>query len=337
MPALRAVAADLLSELADPKAVSPLVAIAQDPRHAARTLAIEALGATLRGKEHRKAVSVFLKYASGPELVPALAAIEALSGVRDSRAAEALGILLRGNDPERQRAAAQALGDLGHAPARKALRAALQTQSQRIGAAAAWSLGELGDDGASSELFEASQAKGSARAINASAALARVAPPAMAADLATLTLHANSLVRINAIAGLARIGDTAKVSTIEALLANDSSWLVRIAAARALGMLGKSQDALKKAKREDFRGEVRDAASAALEAKFAPSTTTRWAVFRIVDPLRDDRPVSQEARFFVGADGIARVGFSDIRGRIYSQKFPEGPFVQGPLSSLGSY
>ncbi len=337
IPTLRAVAADLLSELADPKAKAPLLAVAKTPGHPGRTLAIEALGSTLRGKQDRKVVGVFLKFATGPELAPALAAIEALSGIEDSRTAPVLQTLLTGTDPERQRAAAAALGDLRHTESSKVLRNTLRKQSQRIASAAAWSLGEIGDAAAGPALLEASERKGSARAVNASAALARVAPPSMSADLATLVLHANPLVRVNAVAGIARLGDTTHISLLEELLDRDSSWLVRIAAVRALSVLGGSREMLEKAQTEDFRREVRDAATAALKTPFAPETKTRWAVFRVVDPLRDDTPVAQEARFFVGSDGIARVGVSDIRGRIYTQNFPEGPFVQGPLSSLGGY
>lgn len=334
---LRAVAADVLSELADPKAVAPLLAIAKDKSHVARTFAIEALGSSLRGKEHKKAVGVFLKLANGPELRPALAAIEALSGVRDPRTAPALQRHLVGTDPERKRAAAQVLGELKVAASAEALRVALREDGQRIGAAAAWSLGDLGTLSIAPDLLEASERKGSARAVNASAALARIATPAMGKHLVTLLLHANPLVRVNAIAGLARLGDATQTPALESILASDSSWLVRVASVRALSMLGSSNKALEKASKEDFRNEVREAATAVLKAPFAPAAESRWAVFRIVDPLRDDRPVSQEARFFVGADGIARVGFSDLRGRIYSQKFPEGPYVQGPLSSLGGF
>ena len=335
--AIRAVAADVLSELADPAAVSPLLAIADKPYHDARVLAVEALGATLRGTKHARAGGIFLKFARGPGEALSLAAIEALSGMRDDRSGPVLMQLAAGTDPERKRAAILALGSLAYQPAATLLTSTLRDQTPQMGAAAALALSQLGTTDAVSTLLRACLQSDPARAINASAALAVLGGAANTKGIAPLLRHGNALVRVNALAALARIGDTKHRKSIEAIAAHDSSWLVRIAAIRALSQLGTGSEAIEKASKDDYRREVRDAATAVLTKPFAPATDVRWSVFRIVDPLRDDQPVAHEGRFFVGSDGIARVGHSDSRGRIYYQKFPEGDFWQGPLSSLAGF
>ncbi|MCP4446821.1 MAG: HEAT repeat domain-containing protein [Myxococcales bacterium] len=336
-PALAAVAADVLSELADPTAVTRLLAIAHTVEHPSRIFAIEALGSTVRGKSDAKVADLFLSLARGHDQAGALAGIEALSCMRDERSGTALLRLLSTENPERQRAAAMALGALGHAPAFAPLLASLRTQPARVGSSVALALGELGNEKAIPQLISTSQRRGTARAVNASAALARLATPNHTQEIAPLLLHANALVRINALAALGRNKDAHLASKIERMLSNDPSWLVRIASARTLSMLGSSTEALRRASEQDDRREVRKAAKELLETAYVPVDTNRWSVFRIVDPLRNDRPIAHEARFFIGADGIATVGISDIRGRIYSQTFPEGPYVQGPLSNLSGF
>ncbi len=334
--ALAAVGADVLYVLENPKTIAPLLAIARESDHASCALAIEALGATLRHKEHRGAVSLFLRRSQGHHQAQALASIEALSGMKDDRIAAHLMQIAQNGDPERRHAATEALGSLSHQPSAKMLRTFLRSQTQRIGAAAAWSLGQLGDAESDKSLLYAIRQKGAARTVNASAAMVLLAAPKHEKEIALLLLHANALVRVNALTTLGRLGAVEQTRKVEAML-GDSSWLVRIAALRSLSMLGRGKSAIAKAATSDAQREVREVAKALLKTRFVPAKRSEWKVFRIVDPLRDDRPVAQEAHFFVGSDGIATVTYSDMRGRMVHTTFPDGPFWHGTLSTLAGF
>ncbi len=335
-PALRAIGADVLFALAAPATTTPLLALARNPQHVACSLAIEALGAVLRDKKHRGAVRVLLRRSQSHRQAQALAAIEALASIDDDRIGPHLMEIVNTANPQRRQAAIAALGVRGHLQSATLLRSLLTSATQKTGAAAAWSLGLLGDTDSVSLLLRAVRREGAARAVNASAALVLVATEKHKEQIAVLLLHANALVRVNALATLGRLGGRQQALKVEAMLA-DSSWLVRIAALRTLSQLGTGSEAIKKAAIDDVRSEVCGVASTLGTAKHAPPKRSEWSVFRIIDPLRDDRPVSQRARFFIGSDGIAIVSYSDVRGRMLLAPFPEGPYWQGALSTLAGY
>ncbi len=334
---LRAVAADVLSELRDRDATGRLMKLAQNPHLPFRHLAIEALGSTLRDSNHAGAVQLLQRVAMGGNLRDGLAAIEALSGMRGQGPIEVMLKLATSAEPERRRAALIGLGATRAASALPLLLELLGSGTDMDAAAAAWSLAEIGDPSASTALLKAARRKGQAAPVNASAALAALAQAKEGAELKKLLHHRLALVRINAMMAIARLRVAGGDEAITKVMDSDQSYLVRIAALRALSLLGSGAEAVDKLSQQDPHDQVRSAALAIKSTGFHPGARDNWSVFRVVDPQADDKAVSQEARFFVGGDGLATVSFSDARGRIVYQHFPSGSFVEGALSDLARY
>jgi len=336
-PGIRAVAADVLYELADPTATDALLNIATNVHHIARVDAVTALGATLRGRTDKRVATRLLSIAAGTDDALAIASIEALADMSDPRTGPFLLEVISTRNSTRKLAAASALGSLHYKPAATALTALLLGETEKLAAAAAWSLGQLGDPASRPDLVRATHSSSQILVVNASASLALLATKKEAKALRPLLLQNNALARVNALAGLGRVGDRWAQASAEEMLKSDPSWLVRIAALRYLSMLRIGKEAIAMAIEKDDRREVRDAAKDLQRSPFLPKPRAHWAVFRIVDPLHDDRPVAGESRFVVAADGIATVTFSDIRGRIYLQSFPEGAYWQAPIGNLAGF
>lgn len=335
--ALRPIAADVMSELANPKTVATLLRLAGNSKVSYQSLAIEVLGASLRDSSNTAAEELLREIAVGHRLLPALAAMEALAAINRKSNSALLLKLAKSGHLGRQRAALTALGALREKAAIPFLREALHSGSDSIAAAAAWSLAEIGGTKSLPHLVRGSKSRGLATAVNASAALARLATNKQKEAVVALLHHRTSLVRVNAIMGIARLGDTSQGAKLEKLMVTDSSWLVRVAAIRALSMLGLAGEKIESASKLDHRIEVQRAAIDASTAAFSPAPRDNWTVFRIVDAKADDRAVPQEARFFVGSDGIATVAHSDQRGRIVYEHFPAGRYIAGALGDLQRY
>jgi HEAT repeat protein len=334
---LRPIAADVLSELGDSKAVARLLPLAKNNNLPYQSLAIEALGATLRDSSHAGAASLLRKIAMGSRLQPALAAVEALAGMGRSENAAVLIKLAKGGHLQRKRAALSGLGALRAKSSIGLLRESLRTGSDSLAAAAAWSLAEIGDSASLPHLVQGCKSQGSATVVNSSAALARMASKKQSKLLVSLLHHRNPLVRINAIMALARLKEHSQAKRMIAIMTSDRSWLARVAAIRSLSMLGLAQKEIASVSQKDHRLEVRQAAAEAGKAPFAPAARENWTVFRVVDAKADDKAVAQEARFFVGSDGIATAAHTDQRGRIVYEHFPAGSYVSGALSDLRSF
>ncbi len=333
---LRALAADLLAEIADPQSLQPLIKLISESSDTAKsTLAIQVVGATLRDKKNQAIEELFLGLAVAPSLPRSLAAIEALVSM-DADASSVLRQIAISAEPERRRAAIIALGATGDGQSRKLLRAALSAPGQKLAAAAAWSLAEIADNDAKAALFRALRSTKPALAINASAALATLANASDKEKLSLLLHNKISLVRVNAVIGLSGLKDV-DTTRIQKLAEHDRSWLVRVAALRSLSRLGGAGNTLKAASENDRSANVRSVAKALLAEPFSPAPRSGWRVFRVIDPDQDDAPVRRTARFFVGNDGVATVSFSDHRGRIVYEHFPHGEFVEGALDNLARY
>src|SRR4029453_18777525 len=97
--------------------------------------------------------------------------------------------------------------------------------------------------------------------------------------------------RANAVfaAGRLRLADAR--ARLIALVVGDPSWLVRVAAARALSRPGGGAAALQQAAQRDAREEVREAARAGLAAPFRAPARADWRAVYFVDPTRRDEPV----------------------------------------------
>jgi HEAT repeat protein len=336
-PPLRPIAADVISEISAPESIKTLLPLATDARLPHQSLAIEALGAALRGSNNEDAAAKLQVIATARRPKPALAAIEALASMPLDSNKNLLLKLAAGAQPSRKRAAIMALGAQRETRALPLLRRALQSRNDALAAAAAWSIAEIGDTGSMPHLTRACGSAGMATAVNASAAVSLLATSKDSKLLKSLLLHRTSLVRVNAIMGLARLGDASRSAKLISLMKTDRSWLVRRAAIWALSILGLAKDEVAMMAKTEHRPLVRQAAIDAASGAFVPAKRDNWTVFRIVDARADDKAVAEEGRFFVGADGIATAARSHSRGRIVYQHCPAGPYVAGALSELTSY
>src|SRR5690606_37457096 len=120
---------------------------------------------------------------------------------------------------------------------------------------------------------------------------------------------------------------------LTAALRKDASWLVRVAAARALSRATDVRAALEEASTRDRDARVREAATAALAQPFAPPARTDWRSFHVVDPARDDAPVRQEPYFVAASDGLVTAFYTDLRGMATEETFPPGDAILEPRSS----
>lgn len=343
---LHAAAANALIYIGDAARVAPLLAMARDAQAPGQAQAMRSLGGILRGRRAEAVREVAVPLLQSDELAVSLAASEALGAMRDAEAAPALRRLL-GADLHRRRAAIAALGNLGDRAAVPALIEAMGAGDDRLSGDAAWALAKLADPRALDALTRATRRRGWASTINAAAALARQAPPEHAEHLLLLLHHRERLVRLNAAWGLGRMRARAALGPLRTCVLEDASPLVRTACARALGQVqpaskGASRDeavtqALGSARDQDPDPRVRAAAQAALAGAFEPPARSEWRSFLIVDPDRDDLPVSQAAYFLLAPDGLVTAHYSDARGYISEEQFPAGDYILAPRSQTARY
>jgi HEAT repeat protein len=370
--ALHASAATALSYIANLDTVDDLLELARDDRSASRHHVVRALGSVLRGQAGSKAADrarkLFVDLADAGTATVGIAAIAGLAAIGDLAATPALLEILDGAGPDRQRAAAWALGELHDTSAVPALVDALDDKDDRVTADVAWALGEIasgskeGRDAVVAQalpaLGKAAKKGGWATAIDATAALTRIGDPSALDDIARGIHHKSKLVRIVAVRGLGVLGAggtaiaPADVTAMLDLLGKDTSPKVRIAVAQALAMLAVKQDAataktiadaLAAAATDERDEDVRAAATAAAaiatkQAKPAPAIERgEWRVFYVVDPSSDDKPVREEPYFVIGDDGLVWATYTDARGEIVSEHFPEGDAVVAPASRETEY
>ncbi|MBT8496231.1 MAG: HEAT repeat domain-containing protein, partial [Deltaproteobacteria bacterium] len=176
---------------------------------------------------------------------------------------------------------------------------------------------------------------GFATQINASAALARHLPAARAPVAKSLLHHRNPVVRANAAFALGRLKVAGAKTALESVLAKDSSWLVRVAAARALSRIGGAQVALGVAAKDDGNELVREEASRALEVVFRPDPPKEWRNFLFVDPSTGGSPMANRGYVVIGSDGVGMAVYSDARGEAVVEEFPPGRQWVKPADRLG--
>jgi cellulose synthase operon protein C len=364
---LHRAAVDALSYAGDKTSVEPLVALTRDDRGPTRHHLVRALGAVLREHEDDdgRGVKLLRQLADGATTPVSLAAISGLAAAKADDATDLLVDLLDKSGSDRRRAAALALGDLGAVKAVPNLVAALAAKDDRVAADAAWALGQLAASSADglaavtkddqlAILFRLAKRGGWAASISASGALARIAiakPSAVASQkdaASTLLHHRSRLVRINAtriIAELERDAGTPAAASIAALvsmLEDDGSIAARLAAVRALAIIAGGKPAVLGTAAigalDAAASQIRDPelAAAAVAAKKGPPAAdpprTEWRVFYVVDPSEDDRPARQEPYFAMGADHLVWATYTDARGEIGTEHFPEGDEVVLPAS-----
>ncbi len=347
-------AANALIYIADPSSVERLLAMTHSFDGPGLHHVVRVLGGVLRDRNNDAARRRLEQLASDGSTLVSLAAIASLGAMRDPASVPTLVELARSYNPHRQRAAVEALGNLGGPQALEAAIGALRSSDDRTSGAAAWALGKLlsapvGATGAPTRvdpdlaeaLVVAARQRGWATAINATAALARMG----AGDpekLLPLLHHRDRLVRVNAAAALGRRQVRAAQRPLTRLVETDESWLVRIAAARALGDLaasgtGSIAPVLKQVADTDPNDQVRAAASAALAGRFVPPPRTDWRNFYFVDPDNDDAPVRQEPYFLSTSDGLVTAFYTDERGEAGEEQFPPGDYIIAPKSTTSEY
>ncbi|HTE53644.1 MAG TPA: HEAT repeat domain-containing protein [Kofleriaceae bacterium] len=328
---LQLAAANALIYIQDPASVGPLLAMVDDAAgSSSRAAVVRTLGGVLRDRRADAARRALEHLATDATLDVSLSAIASLGAMADPASRDALLGLARGGQIDRRRAAVEALGNLP-GPADGSLASFLMDQlrstDDRVAASAAWSLGKRGVVAARPVLARACRRRGFATPIDASAALALLADRSDARAVIELFAHRSRLVRANAVfaAGRLRLAD-ARAGLI-VMATSDPSWLVRVAAVRALSRLGGGADALRRAARRDAHEEVRAAAVAGQKAPFRAPARTDWREFYFVDPTSGDHPVEQEPYFVSAADGLVTALYTDARGESLEERFPPGPYL----------
>src|SRR5690606_22895360 len=145
-----------------------------------------------------------------------------------------LETMARSADLPRRRAAIEALGNLRDPALEVLLIETLEAGDDGLAAAAAWALAKLGRPSALGPLVRAARRGSFATPINASAAIAILAGSADRDRIAHLLGHRRRFVRLNGIRAATRVHGR----TLATLATDDSSWLVRRAAVRALARPG---------------------------------------------------------------------------------------------------
>ncbi|MCG8419003.1 MAG: HEAT repeat domain-containing protein [Proteobacteria bacterium] len=333
---LHPAAASALVYIGDQNAVSRLLAMARNLSSNSRHHAVRAIGGILRDRPRDRARQLLESFAEREDLLLGLSAIEALGAMGDRRSASLLRRLTHSGGP-RRRAAATALGNVGDRAATPTLIQALASNDDRLAGDAAWALAKLADPRALDALVRATERRSWATAINASAALARYAPIAYRDKLAALLYHRSRFVRANAAMALGRLRDQKAVTALANTARKDASWLVRMAACRALSMIGTADKTLRLVRQRDRERRVRQAAEQGLAAPFQPPRRTDWRHFYFVDPDRDNAPVKQEPYFLVAADGLVTALYTDARGIAIEEQFPPGDLILSPRSTASRY
>jgi len=344
--ALQPAAADALIYIRDRASVPELLALAGDRSLPARHLVVRVLGGVLRDRPNPEARKVLRSLATDDKLPVSLAAIAAMGAMRDRDSAALLREIASALDQHRRRAAIEALGNIADPKAIHTLLRALRSSDDRISGAAAWALASYAGADTFEALLRAARGRGWATAINASAALALTAPADRAAKLLPLLHHRIRFVRVNAASALGRLGAKAAARPLLLMLADDTSWMARAAAARALSRIASLEGseevkgALSESTKNDPNDKVRAAAKAALEGSFAPPPRTDWRAYYFVDPSQGDSPVRQEPYFVSGSDGLVTALYTDARGEATIERFPPGPSITPrpePKASATSY
>lgn len=310
-----------------------LAALASGRPGGPRLEALRALAAVVRDRPDAHTRKILLQLASSGPAPTSLAALDALGAMADPASRTALRRLAESPDPARRAAAISALARVDASPGR--FIRALRSRDDRVSGAAARALEMVGIGTAVDALAYAAERGGLVTQINASAALARHLPADRAAVLSPLLHHRNPAVRANAIFALGRLRSARARPALETLLAGDASWVVRVAATRALSRIGDARKALERAAKTDPIEEVREAAKRALEVEFAPDAPTEWRSFHFVDPAAGMAPVTEAPYVIIGSDGVALGVYSDARGEALLERFSPGEHLVKPADRLG--
>ncbi len=249
-----------LGKLNDIRTVKPLIyALLKDKWPGTRKAAAEALGE----QSNVWAMDALIRALGDQDMDVRDAVVEALGKLDNAQVVDSLNQALRNENLDVRVATADALGKLGNAYAVKPLIHALEDKNKNVRQMAAKALGKLGDTRAVEPLIRAFGDEDSWVRASVAEALgklgdARAVKPLIrflkddawivrqAAKEALSNLDAQALAPISqdnrrvrkTDAALDKLGDTRSVEALIRDLAEDEDWLIRRAAAEALGKLG---------------------------------------------------------------------------------------------------
>lgn len=340
-------AATALSYIADPTSIAPLIEQVRTERNSTRHHVVRALGAVLRAHPDANARKALRELANDNSVRVSLAAIASLAAAKDPADAPFLRDLVERGASDRRRTAAWALGEMRDVGSIDVLASAMSAaKDDRLVGDAAWALGEIAAAHPKDPKVVAlvdrwlyvAKRGGWAGAPDATAALARLlwaVPRAersqllagnRRAALTALGFHRSRLVRINLALALGALsGDDDAARTLAAMLKDDASIHVRVAAAGNLARVGgaRATTALKTAIDTEADPLVKATAKAAqTAAPPPPGSRTDWRVFQVVDPGADDAPVRQTPYFLHSPDGLVWATYTDARGELASEHVP---------------
>jgi HEAT repeat protein len=335
----RVEAADALAYLQDPGSVAPLLKIAADPASPARRAAIAALRGPLRATKdaalRTPARATLEPLLGGTDVSLALDALDTLAAMGDPASLDAILPLAKQSRRDLRRSAIGVLGNFRDGRALPALLDALADEDDGVRGAAAWALGKLGDASALPALLKAAHDHGFVTQVNATGALVRLGPAAagkLGDEGLSLAAHRNPWVRANAAVLLGFVGGDAAKRRLVEMATTDSHRYVRWAAVRALVRAGNAKDVLAKIADKDESKDIQETARAATPP---PKDAPRDEWVHVYWNDADGAPLRQELFVIIGADSLAKAGYTDQRGEAGEEGFPRGPWNQECLGSPG--
>ena len=233
--------------------------------------------------------------------------------------------LIEEGDDDDRRTLASVVGAVVEAPRLEALKMLLADREASVRAQAAWSAAAYPASAVQTDLEKLVRSSDADVAGNAMAALTRVIPASAPTPLFCAALaDARPLVRANALGGIAR-GQACDPVRVRALLANDPSPDVRIAAARAMWARNTSDAKTDLADCATSEHNPRVARACVERAVLAGrANTTRSSVEVFVVPYGATMPKARAPYVLELPDGTLRAGAADRRGAITEPSAPEG-------------
>lgn len=301
-------AAERLSRLGDPRAVSPLIdALTEAKDLQVRVKSAEALGAL----RDRHAVEPLINAAHAPEAQLRTAAVTALGLIGDHLAAEALFVAVHDNEPAVREAGLQSLAAFGISLER--VSSDLSSSNWQVRAAAVTTLARLGDRGAVPPIVSALNDKDSRVRSEAARALGTFSDQSATDALIRALRDQSADVRVEATFSLGRLKDPRALAPLTSSL-SDGDPRVSLAAAESLARLQDPRatrvliDSLSSA---DWR--VRSRATQVL-ARIAGEGMLDQAVGPLTIALGDKDPVVR----YYAAEALVGIGAKAIPSLIQS-------------------
>ncbi|MBI1349102.1 hypothetical protein GC163_22765 [bacterium] len=232
-PGLVLEAVVVLGRIRDASATDSLAAMLGHRFGIIRSHAAEALG----NIGDPKGATALIHVLGDPDAVVRANAAAALQRLGDKRAVKPLMKLLSDEDADVCSRAAATLGELGDAQATPALLPLLQHSEANVRAAAAEALGRLGDELAAEPLTQLFYDEDENTRLKAVSAFRRFRSASAVAPLLQLLDDNNVAIRQRAVDALGEMGNLAALERLIVTLKTDTAVEVRMAAAKALGLL----------------------------------------------------------------------------------------------------